>query len=480
MNSSYQEAKKNNSHTRNDIERITEKYNDSTGFYVTTPKPNLTPVKKINEPLWVSKEVESPIAVSQYPFDLVVEELLSGTGVISTFDYDVNISLPVSFSHSGSIRHGLERLAALTNFAYFVEGNKVIWQAFVTESIVLPIQAGDYSYLIGKEGGDSQQQTGGASNNNAIDTSAFDVDRAQYSNTQSEKMNVFDDFAATVEGIVGEYGIVVASESSSSVMVKTTPDRMRLVKQYSETIIDELTAQVNLEIKVIQLISSSTSERSLDSWSFLRDFTKGQLNFLGESSRSQASSQVPSAFAASYESGKSAVDILVTALETKGDVSFVTEQSILSRSGRVAELEIGDIEGYLASVTTTLTPEIGSTTERNPAVIQSGYSLYTLNKVFGDKVAIVLSSRSSDLEPFQNIGTEDNFIQIPRLQSNRINVQQIVRSGTTTVAGYVRRTEASDGKSSPFSSRWLPTSAGSQTRTIDIFVLVTPRIVRDI
>ena len=152
----------------------------------------------------------------------------------------------------------------------------------------------------------------------------------------------------------------------------------------------------------------------------------------------------------------------------------------MTRSGKLAELELADIQGYLARSQVTNTSDIGSSQELVPGIIQSGYTLYTYNKIFGDRVAMVVSNRSSDLEPFEQVGSEDNFIQLPNMQSNRLNVHQIVRDGTTVVAAAVRREESSTRSTSPISARLFPNYSGAEHRVMDIYVMITPRIIRDI
>lgn len=449
--------------------------------YTTAPALQLDPVREPEGPKWLHGTIH--VHLSEMPFDMAVEEVLAGTGVVPHFDYDTDPGMNVSLIHNGTVKGALEKLSARTNYGFTPKDNRVDWQAYMTRNWVLPISGGDYSYMIGKGGGSggSGGNLGGGGGNsglqNTLDTSAFDVDLQQYSNTQGEALNYFNDAEETITKIVGNYGVVVPSRSTSSIMVRTTPDRMRSVEAYMDNVLDELLSQVLLEVKVIQVSSTSGADVGVN-WSMIRERTRNQLQFIGEAPGSMFTNSVPIAFSASRTSGGDSMDVLVQALEEQGEVSFVTEQRVLTRSGKLAELELADIEGYLARSQVTNTMDIGSAQELVPGIIQSGYTLYTYSKIFGNQVAMVVSNRSSDLAPFERAGTEENFIQLPKMKSNRFNIQQLVSDGTTVVAAAVRREETSTRANSPVSSRFLPSYRGSEHKVLDLYVLITPRIVR--
>ncbi|MDQ2077389.1 type II secretion system protein GspD [Marinimicrobium sp. ABcell2] len=451
--------------------------------YTTQPPANLEPVRPPEGPEWTHENVQ--VRFADMPFDMAVEEVLAGTGIVARFDHDIDPGLRVSLNHSGTIKGALEKLAARTNYGYESKVHTIDWRAYMTRTWTLPIAGGDYSYMIGKAdtgggaGGNLGGGGGGAGMQNTLDTSAFDVDLQQYSNTQAEALNYFTDAEQAVLQMVGNYGVVVPSRSSSTIMVRTTPDRMRNVEAYMDNVLIELLSQVLLEVRVVQVTTTSGADVGVN-WSAVRERTRSQLQFLGEAPGSMFTGGVPIAFAGTRQTGSGSIDALVRALEEQGDVSFVTDQRVLTRSGKLAELELADIQGYLARSSVTHTTDIGSTQELVPGIIQSGYTLYTYNKIFGDRVAMVVSSRSSDLAPFEQVGSEDNFIQLPNMQSNRLNVHQIVRDGTTVVAAAVRREETTSRSNSPVSSRFLPSYRGSDHKVMDIYVLITPRIIRDL
>lgn len=456
-------------------------WDDDAAEYVSSPIPNLAPIEEYDGPEWLQATLQEPIRISEYPFDLSVDLILRGTGVTAKFDYEMDLTLPVSLESTGTIEDALKAVSARTNYSYEIKDKIVEWHKYETEVFVLPVAGGDYSYMIGKDqqGGSGASTSGGSAGSQSIDTSAFDVDLKQYSKTEAENINVLEDAYTFARQIVGRNGNVAISKATSSVLVKTTPDRMRVVSGFMASVIDELSAQVSIEIQVVQVTTRNAGDIGVN-WNGIKNITNGQLNFVSGGSGTSMTEGTPFAFSGNKNTSAGTVDLLVNALQQQGKVTFLTEQKVLSRSGKISELELGDIVGYLESSTITQSTDLGSSTELQQGIIQSGFTLYSFAKVFNNKVALVVSSRSSDLEPFEKVGTEDNFIQIPTMHSNRLNVQNLVTDGTTVVAASVRREKSSSQSASPFSSKFLPTSIGAGKEIIDIYVLVTPRIVRSL
>lgn len=480
--SAYQDVDEIRDKAKNSISKAPG-YDVAPSVFVNEPPVDLNPIKISSTPDWLLAPVSTPIRLSNIPFDIAVDHVLAGTGIQPRFSYDTTPFPLVTIEHRGSVGEALEKLAARSNFAFKVSGSSLTWSAYEIETFIIPEFSGEYEYMIGKPDQNSSgtsSASGSASNyENPVDTSAFDVDRRQYSNTKATGINPFVDASKTLIEIVGDNGTVIPSPSSSSILVKTTPDLMGLARTYMHQLQDELTSQVLLELKVVQVTSKGGSEVGVD-WAAVKQTTSSQISFLGESAFGAFTDAIPVAFSGTRSSGDTTISVLVKALEEQGDVSFVTEQRILTRSGKLAELELSDIEGYLARSQTTNTADVGSTQELIPGIIQSGYTLYTMAKVFDGRVAIAVANRGSDLEPFQTVGTEESFIQVPKMTANRINVQQIIRSGTTVVAAAVRREESTAQSSSPLSAKFLPTYSGAERRVTDIYVLLTPRIIRDV
>lgn len=470
---------------RSGIDEATQKIADApsplqdAAIYVTTPPVDLSPIKPPEGPEWLDRKIYSEeIELSSIPFDMAVDEVLAGTGIMPSFSYEMEASLPVSLIHrTGTIRQGLDKLAARTNYSYRATDTAIFWEYYETENFVLPDLGGEYSFLIGKDAESGEQQV--ESGQGSIDTSAFDVDRKQYSNTKGDKLNIYTDAVKTIQSMIDGQGKVIPTQSTASIFVKTTPDRMRQVRIYMDSIVGEMLSQVLLDIKVIRVTTNSSSDTGIN-WRAIKETTQNILTFSGETP-SFFTGGVPIAFSSSRTNSDGSVEALVSALEEQGDVAFITEQRIMAVNGKVSELELSEIQGYVQSRSLLIAGDSGtSQAEITPGVIQDGYSLYVLPKIFDDRVLMAISSRSSDLKPFETAGDSDNFVQLPRMESNRLNLQQVIKSGTTIVAAAVRQETNRANKNSPISSKWASTYAGAEKEITDIYVLVTPRIFRDL
>lgn len=467
------QAKKNITNYNKEIDTARDQ-DKTAALYVSTPHVNLTPLPESDGPAWLNNTLGDTLEVASTPFHLVMSWILDGTQVNPIYSYDMNPKLAVTlFQEGGTIRQALDRVATRTNYAYTVDDQTIKWSKFQTETFDIPMFAGDYSYLVGK----SDEATSSASSS-SVDTSSFDTDKAQYANLKAENLNAFQDIVQSVEAIVDESSLVIASESSSTIMVKTTPDRMRDVRQHIAEITKSLTAQIILEIRAIKTVKSHNGETGLD-WSSIKESTSKSLSFFGESP-SFFTDSVPVQISALRIGDTSTLTTLIKAMEEQASVGTVMNHRILVLNGRVTDLNLGNIISYVASTTTTLSDGGGTQTDRDTGVLQDGDSLYALPKIHGDSVMVYMSAKSSELKPLESVGDESGGIQLPSVTSNSFRVIQSIKSGSTVVAIASTKSENRASSNSPISSKWIPFYKGGQTTDTEIYVFITPRIVRSI
>lgn len=469
------------SNAKDEVTRVSKSLENQSAAYASQPVADLTPIEVDRSPAWMHLTVN--IDAVHREFDYIVTQVLRSAGVSSQMGEQVSPIHPItSFSYHGSIKGALDRLSALTNFTYTVANDVVVWSAYEGRTFYLPVGGGDYSYMIGKksdEGGSgSMDQSGSAlGGGGSISSSSFDVDRDQFSNTRGASVNPFTDAESAVQAIVGEYGIVKASPATSSIFVKTTPDRMVMVGEFIDGLAMNLSSQVVLDVKVIQVTTETSAEMGVN-WKATKDLTRSVLEFDGESGVSNFTNSIPSSFRGIRDTASGSVDVLINALEEHGNVTVLTERRIQTRSGRQAEISLSELRGYVAQSRAIATMDIGTSSEFIQGILQGGTTLYALAHVHGERVSVNLSLRDATIGKIETVGGETSFVQLPNVKANDFKVEAIARSGTTIVSAAIRRQIASDQASSPLRAKLLPTYKGARTAVEDIYVLVTPRIVR--
>lgn len=463
-----------------------ERMEYESAIYVARPSGISNPIVVENIPQWQQTRIN--LQFSNTPMEYILRSILTGSGMSHQLAKGVESDKLIGIEiDNGTIREALDKLAATTDNFYSVRGETVFWNKYETATFYLPVTPGEYSFTIGKTGGTdgnsggsntrSQGGMGGSGSGQSISGSSLDVDRDQFSNSVGKNINPFKDAEDTIKKMVGSSGYVSASESTGSIFVSTTPSRMKIVNDHVNSIIANLSQQVVMDIKLIQLTSSNKQEAGWN-WSVAKNSTRSELNFAGESPSGKFADAAPISFSGVRTTGTASVDILLNALDQQGNMSVITEHRIQTRSGRLVEVELAELQGYVAESRTTSMQDVGTINQLVPGIMQGGNTLFAMAQVYGDKVVLNLSSKTAVLSPTETKGTATSFIELPRMKQNRFVLEQMTKSGTTIVAAAIRRETNRSQANSPIRAKILPLYRGNDTVIEDIYLLVTPRVIQ--
>ena len=191
---------------------------------------------------------------------------------------------------------------------------------------------------------------------------------------------------------------------------------------------------------------------------------------------------------ASFMIGKNEHQTFIKALDLQGKVHVVTNPQVVTMNNQMASIRITNDTSYVKSVSTTQTPDAGTTSSITPGTVTDGFTLYVLPKIQGDKVFMQISSTLSDLLSITkadnaptgtNVKDQTTFtaIQTPTLSQKVFNQRTALHSGETLiVAGYRRvRDETSEAKY--FTVAALG-GKGSESENIETLVLITPIVLK--
>ncbi len=100
---------------------------------------------------------------------------------------------------------------------------------------------------------------------------------------------------------------------------------------------------------------------------------------------------------ASFIIGKNDHQTFINALDHQGKVHMVTNPQVVTMNNQMASIRITNDTSYVKSVSTTQTPEAGTTSSITPGTVTDGFTLYILPKIQGDRVFMQITSTLSDL-----------------------------------------------------------------------------------
>jgi type IVB pilus formation R64 PilN family outer membrane protein len=435
-------------------------------IFMDTPIGDITSVPIIATPDWYTQPHR--VTSQGLPFYLLVDDLARNNDLVVHYGTDVDLQLPVNlFYLKGSAKGALDAMAASSGYTYSATANQITWQKYQTQRYDLSYVGGNYNYLIGNEAGTT-----------ADVNSVLGSNSAQFQNIKSTGSNVFEEVAATLDLLLGGVGQVVLSEASSSVVVRTTPERMVSVSSYLDGLNNALSTQVLLDVKVLKFRHKSSAASGID-WSLVRQNASSTLSFAGAAAAGGLSGAPTTVEALATAGDWSNSKILISALEEQGSVSVVTEPRILTQVNRVAELKMASVRGYIQQFTSNRDSEGNLSTSVIPGSVTDGYNIYVLSNVDAhDRIYLHISSMLSDILNIEKKVVGDSQIETPNVNENQFSQTIVMRPGQTVLANSLKQVVSSNNASSPVDATNQATFKSGQQVIEETLVLITPTILR--
>ena len=438
-------------------------------IFVDDPQGPLISVPIIETPAYFN--APHAIVSQGLPFYLLVDDLARAHGLVVHYDDDMDIHLPVQLLYQdGTVKGALDALAASSGYAYTTTKKQLTWAKYETQRFDLSYVGGNYNYLIGNEAGTT-----------ADANSVLGSNTAQYQNITNTESSVFKEVQGTLDALVDGVGKIVLSEATSSVVVRTTPGRMKSVRDYLFQLNETLSTQILLDVQVLKFRHNNAAASGID-WNLVRQNASSTLSFAGALATNGSSalfSGTPTTMQAQATSGGwNASTLLISALEEQGTVSVVTEPRILTQVNRVAELKMAEIKGYIAQTVVTTDTGGQTSTSIEQGTVSDGYNIYVLTNVDSQKrIYLHISSMLSDILSIERKTVGTTAIESPNITESQFSQSLVLMSGQTVLANSLKQVASSNSASSPLDAETSATFKSGNQVIEEIVVLITPTIV---
>jgi type IVB pilus formation R64 PilN family outer membrane protein len=174
--------------------------------------------------------------------------------------------------------------------------------------------------------------------------------------------------------------------------------------------------------------------------------------------------------------------LLVKALSQQGKVSARTVPSVTTLNLQAAPVQIGRVQGYLASSQTTNSANVGSSTALTPGSITSGFnmSLYPFVPASGSEILLQVSINMIGDPKFDTITSGEASIQNPNYGTQTFSPSVKLRNGQTLVlSGFDQSVESTDKSGSGDASNFLFGGGGTRDKNHQVIVLLITPVILD-
>ncbi len=450
------------------------------GYYIDTH-----PVTLSQDPAWMRRSVT--MTAQSMPMDELVSRLLRNGDVNVRYDDTVLPKRLVSLHYTGSVKGALETVAAKTRYYYTIEDNVISWSSFETKMFDISFMPGFSSYMVGR-GHNSTSGFGNAYLGSGEVQS--DVNDDQYSSLQAQ-LSVWDDLRTGIGKLVSSDGKFMISESTTTVTVRDHPDNVDAIGKYLGDLNNTLSQQVAIKVEVLDVRLNQSYNMGINWDAIVSTFTDFQLlaNLADATTLSPvALNGGTTSGVASFVIGKNDHQTFINALDLQGKVHVVTNPQVVTMNNQMASIRITNDTSYVKSVSTTQTPDAGTTSSITPGTVTDGFTLYVLPKIQGDKVYMQISSTLSDLDGITKAdnaptgtdvtsSTTYTAIQTPTLTQKMFNQRTMLQSGQTLIVAGYRRVRDQTANAKFFEVSALG-GKGAESENIETLVLITPIVMK--
>lgn len=432
--------------------------------------------QEVNKPSWWFKNVD--YRFRELPFDVMLQQLFSGTPVSFKFLDNLNATRAVTVAVSGNLGQTLDAVSNSSGYSYQVKGNVVVWSKYQTKVFDVGTYPGLETFGIGKTG-DSQTMSSTASVDSTT-TASVVSSSDEYTHTEA-KLDHFSDLKDAISLMLSPEGKVSINESSTSVVVRDYPNNVSKVEQYLSDLNAMSNRQVLLRMEVISVQYTDESRFGLD-WNLVNN----SLHNMGVSLTSDTASGLASGSFNMTEmtlkatggalNGSSA---LIQAISEQAKVSEKTETSVMARNNHAAKLR--DVkQQYYITKSTIDTTDSSSSSGIEQGIVETGFSLYAVPKIMNDNVILRLTTNLSSLLSLErksqtletSSGTQETYVESPEVSNKDFDQSLVIPSGQTMILSGLNRSSLNGTEAYSLSAGVR--SASDRGETI---IAITPIII---
>ncbi|WP_313025484.1 PilN family type IVB pilus formation outer membrane protein [Pseudomonas lopnurensis] len=279
-------------------------------------------------------------------------------------------------------------------------------------------------------------------------------------------------------------GRMFLSRTTGSLTVSDRPDVLDRVEAYLKGINHSITRQIAFNVTVVEFALTDRDQLAVN-WSAVYESISNNFGFSLANSVAGISTEAVSGSLGILDTSDSpwaGSEAVIQALAQQGRILSIRHPSVTTLNLQPAPIQIGNVQSYIASSSTTTTASVGSSTALNPATITSGFNMMLLPKVIEtpgpdpDNLLLMINLSMSSRPTFTTFTSNDSSVQTADYDTKNAAPKVRLRSGQTLILTGFEENRENTNLSGVGSARFFGLGGG-RTRTSEhsvLVVLVTP------
>ena len=418
----------------------------------------------------------------------LLETLLSDEFVL-VFGEGVGTKKPISINVKeqplGSV---LTSIVTPLGYSWKVRRDKIVVFAFDTKTfrIVLPSLVHGFLNEISNETETKETESGGEGGDTT--KTKAKIGATITVQTKVEDMSVWDEIDANLKSFISEKGKYIVNKGAGLIIVKDYGYILDNIAQYITNVNRELSRQVLLEVKLIDVTLSHTKETGID-WAAITKKVSalgvGNLTVSGNFTDAVSNGFVLNAQGPNAGSGDSrrGIQTLIKLLEEQGEVSVLSQPKQMVLNNQPAVIQVGRIVTYIASSTRSVT-DTGESYTVETSDVQEGITMFVVARINENgELYVNISPVLTTIEQIRQIQMGGTTIEAPEQTIRAMTTTVRIRNGDTIIlGGLISKNKKYTDQSVPFFNRipFIGKAFGYTERDVtrsELVIMITPIIV---
>lgn len=402
---------------------------------------------------------------------------LGPSGLISGINFSGNVS--------GLLNQATSRLGLSWHFDQELQGVRITYFDTRTFDVwtfgdELEIESTVKSGLLTSTGGSGNSGTSSSSSGATGESGSNQSTKSTY------KTSLMSDIESNVKAMLSTQppGRLYLSRSTGALTVSDRPEVLNRISVYLKDTNRSITRQVLFNVKVYE-VNFKDSDQTAINWSAVYKSISGKWGFGLSNTVAGISTEAISASGSILDTSSSpwaGSKAVVQALSEQGRVSEVRSPSVTTLNLQPAPIQIGNVQSYVASSSTTTTASVGSSTSLTPATITSGFNMMLLPKLLDSENMLLMITLSISSKPtFKDFVSNESKIQTTDYDTKNVAPKVRLKSGETLVLTGFDENNDTANKSGVGSASFFGLGGGRTRATTHsaLVVLVTPIVLPD-